>query len=49
MKLQKINAFADVPNSASRRVLEKAGLRFIETFDYEGDEEAWYELVNPNN
>ena len=48
LKLERINAFADVPNMASRRVLEKAGLTFIETFDYEGDEEAWYEMSNPN-
>lgn len=48
LKLDKINAYADADNLASRRVLEKAGLRFVEYFDYEGTEEAWYELKNPS-
>lgn len=48
MKLEKINATADPSNAASRKVLERAGLKFIETFDHEGDEEVWYEMVNPN-
>lgn len=48
MKLEKINATADPSNAASRKVLERAGLKFIETFDYEGNEEVWYEMVNPN-
>lgn len=48
MKLEKINATVDMSNAASRKVLEKAGLKFIETFDHEGDEEGWYEMVNPN-
>jgi len=30
MKLEKINAYADADNAASRTVLEKAGLKFIE-------------------
>jgi ribosomal-protein-alanine N-acetyltransferase len=48
MKLEKINAYTDFPNAASRKVLEKAGLTHIETFDYEGDEATWYEIVNPD-
>jgi ribosomal-protein-alanine N-acetyltransferase len=48
MKLEKINAFIDADNIASRKVIEKVGLRFIETFDYEGTEETWYEMKNPN-
>lgn len=48
MKLEKINATADPSNAASRKVLERAGLKFIETFDHEGEEEVWYEMVNPN-
>lgn len=47
LKLDKINAYADANNLASRRVLEKAGLHFVELFDDEGSEEAWYELKNP--
>lgn len=48
MRLEKINATANPSNAASRKVLERAGLKFIETFDYEGNEEVWYEMVNPN-
>lgn len=48
MKLQKINAYTDVPNLASRAALEKAGLTFMGLFDYEGEEQTWYEIVNPN-
>ncbi|RWX02525.1 GNAT family N-acetyltransferase [Flavobacterium cerinum] len=48
MKLEKINATADPSNAASRKVLERVGLKFIEIFDHEGEEEVWYEMVNPN-
>lgn len=48
MKLEKINAYADTGNEASRRILEKSGLKFIETFIEDGVEEAWYEIKNPN-
>ena len=46
LNLEKINAFADADNAASRRVLEKAGLGFINFFDYDGARHAWYEAVN---
>jgi len=49
MKLEKINAYADFDNLASRRVLEKVGMRFVNAFDDEGTQEAWYEIKNPNN
>ncbi len=48
LKLEKINAYADTANAASRKVLEKSGLTFIETFIEDGVEEAWYEMKNPN-
>lgn len=48
LKLEKINAYADHDHYASRKVLEKAGLKYIENFEYEGDEEVWYEMLNPN-
>ena len=44
LNLEKINAYADMPNIASRSVLEKAGLKYIETFNHNGTEESWYEL-----
>lgn len=46
MKLEKINAYADARNTASRKVLEKAGLKFIETFEEDGVLQAWYEIDN---
>ena len=49
MKLEKINAYADFDNLASRRVLEKAGMQFINFFEEDGIEEAWYEIKNPNS
>ncbi|MES2763441.1 MAG: GNAT family N-acetyltransferase [Bacteroidota bacterium] len=44
MKLEKIYAAAHVDNIASNRVLTKAGLQFIETFDYAGDTCNWYQI-----
>lgn len=54
LKADKICAYADESNKASRRALEKAGLKYVNTFDSdylknEGDERAvWYEIMNPN-
>ena len=47
LKLDKINAFAFTTNKASRRVLEKSGMKHIENFVFEGVEAAWYEIKNP--
>lgn len=40
-----IYAMADEGNTASRRVLQKAGLQFIEMFDYEDTQHAWYKIT----
>ncbi len=40
-----IYAMADEVNTASRRVLQKAGLQFIEMFDYEDTQHAWYKIT----
>lgn len=48
LKIDTICAYADAGNQASRNVLEKAGLHYINTFEYEGEEEVWYEIKNPN-
>lgn len=48
LNLEKINAFAYTTNGASRRVLEKSGMKHIENFVFEGIEAAWYEIENPN-
>ncbi len=47
MKLERISAYVDVNNEGSKRILEKCGLQFINTFIDEGDLCAWYELKNP--
>lgn len=45
LQLQDIFGMADVGNKASRHVLEKAGLRYVETFDFEGDAHDWFHLT----
>ena len=48
-----IYAMTDIDNGASRRVLEKLGFKYIETFDYdaepnwrtEGEPTTWYKFV----
>jgi len=48
MNLRVINAYADFDNLGSRKVLEKVGMQFVNSFEYEGTEEVWYEIKNPN-
>jgi ribosomal-protein-alanine N-acetyltransferase len=45
LKLRELYAMADMDNKASRRVLEKTGMRFSGEFDYDGSRHAWYKLV----
>jgi len=47
LKLPVINGSALAGNTGSRRAIEKAGLKYIESYDYAGEEACWYELVNP--
>lgn len=48
LKMEKINASALAGNIGSCKALEKAGLQYIESYDYDGEEAFWYEMVNPN-
>ena len=48
MKLPIINAYADFDNLGSRKILEKVGMHFVNTFEEDGVQEAWYEIKNPN-
>jgi len=48
MKLEVINAYVMAAHQGSRNTLEKAGLKFMEYFEYDGGQECWYELKNPN-
>ncbi len=45
MQLPKVCATADMNNLASRRVLEKAGLKHIEILDDDGYAVAWLEIT----
>ncbi len=48
LKYDKINASALAGNIGSRKALEKAGLKYIESYDYHGAEAYWYEMKNPD-
>ena len=48
MKVDALYAYADAGNSASRNILEKLGLQYVNSFEYESEEEVWYEMKNPN-
>lgn len=44
LKLKEIYGMAEVNNAASRRVLEKVGLKLIESFDLEGVPHNWFRI-----
>lgn len=44
LRTQKVNAFAFTGNAASRRVLEKCGLQYVNTFVFKDVESVWYEI-----
>ncbi|MEP6802878.1 MAG: GNAT family N-acetyltransferase [Flavobacterium sp.] len=48
MKVEALYAYADAGNENSRKILEKLGLHYVNSFQYEGELEVWYELKNPN-
>ena len=48
LHLATINAWADSENKGSRKVLEKLGFTYVNTFQHDGEEEVWYEIKNPN-
>jgi [ribosomal protein S5]-alanine N-acetyltransferase len=42
--VNEVYAIADCQNEGSNKVLKKAGLKFIETFDLDGVEHNWYKI-----
>lgn len=44
MSLHEIYAGAHIENIASNKVLQKVGLNFIETFEYDGAPHHWYKI-----
>jgi len=49
MKVEALYAYADAGNENSRKILEKLGFHFVNSFEYQGEIEVWYELKNPNS
>ena len=47
MNVDSVYAYADEGNENSRKILEKLGLKYINSFEYEGETEVWYEIKNP--
>jgi [ribosomal protein S5]-alanine N-acetyltransferase len=45
--LTEIYAMTDIENKASRHVLEKCGMSYIEDFDLEGQACAWFKISKP--
>ena len=43
---EQMYGMANCDNKASRKVLEKAGLSYVETFDYNGEETDWFKIIN---
>jgi ribosomal-protein-alanine N-acetyltransferase len=48
MKVKALYAYADEGNEVSRKALEKLGFRYVNSFEYEGELEVWYELKHPD-
>lgn len=44
LKLDKIHAIADSRNKASKNVIEKLGLKYINTFENDGVNHDWFEI-----
>jgi [ribosomal protein S5]-alanine N-acetyltransferase len=47
LNAEEVNAFAFPTNGASLRVLEKCGLKQVETFTYSGQESVWLSIKKP--
>jgi ribosomal-protein-alanine N-acetyltransferase len=47
LKLPRIVAIARLENAASRRVLEKLGLRYVKMTEWDGGPVVWYEIERP--
>lgn len=46
--LEQVYGMCDVANVASRKVLEKVGLKLVGTFDLEGVAHNWFEISKPS-
>jgi ribosomal-protein-alanine N-acetyltransferase len=48
IKADALYAYADSGNVSSRHILEKIGMRYVNSFEFEGEEHVWYRVKNPN-
>lgn len=48
LNLTEICAAAHIDNNASNKILQKLGLKFMETFEYDGEMLNWYKLEKPD-
>lgn len=48
LKAEILYAYADAGNENSRKILEKLGFHFVNSFTYQEELEVWYELKNPD-
>jgi ribosomal-protein-alanine N-acetyltransferase len=46
IKADALYAYADSGNLDSRHILEKIGMRYVNSFEYEGEEHVWYSQEN---
>lgn len=44
MKLKDIYAIADSQNSASKNIIQKVGLKYINTFKFNDTDHDWFEI-----
>lgn len=49
LKAEVLYAYADAGNEGSRKILEKLGFHFVNSFSYQEELEVWYELKNPDS
>ena len=45
MNLTEIYAMTDSRNTNSKKVLKKTGFKFVEKFDFFGDESDWFKIT----
>lgn len=45
LELNEIYGMTDIENMASKKVLEKAGLHYVETFDFAGEPTDWFRII----
>ncbi|MDR3678958.1 MAG: GNAT family N-acetyltransferase [Flavipsychrobacter sp.] len=48
MGLTEIYGMADIGNIASQNVLQKAGLQYVKTFEFDGAIHKWYKAISSN-